>query len=85
MKRHTKPRDFRTVQSGHRGAQDDSSSDDVCARIAVLAYDLYERRGRGHGYDVEDWIQAEKAVLEQIASQHGGSSTRSGLSRGNGN
>jgi hypothetical protein len=84
MKRHARPRDFRTVQSRHREVQDDASSDDVYARITVFAYDLYEKRGRGHGYDVEDWIQAEKAVLEQLASQQEGSGTRPGLSRRSG-
>jgi hypothetical protein len=80
MKRQTKPREFRTVHSGHRNVQDGPSSDDVYARIAVFAYDLYERRGRGHGYDVEDWIRAEKAVLEQIAPEQQGSGTRPGSS-----
>ncbi|MEO8325847.1 MAG: DUF2934 domain-containing protein [Nitrospirota bacterium] len=33
------------------------------SRIAKRAYELYERRGRQHGYDREDWFQAEKDVL----------------------
>lgn len=29
-------------------------------RIRRKAYELYERRGKRHGYDVEDWLQAER-------------------------
>jgi hypothetical protein len=28
--------------------------------IARRAYDLYLARGREHGHDVEDWLQAER-------------------------
>jgi Protein of unknown function (DUF2934) len=30
--------------------------------IARHAYDLFVARGREHGHDVEDWIQAERAL-----------------------
>ena len=36
---------------------------DVSARIAELAYQLYEQRGREDGYHVEDWFQAEQWIL----------------------
>jgi hypothetical protein len=29
------------------------------------AYDLYEKRGRLDGYDLEDWLEAERIVLER--------------------
>ncbi len=32
-------------------------------RIAEKAYQLYEKRGRMHGHDVEDWIEAERLVV----------------------
>ena len=32
------------------------------ARIAARAFELYERRGRTHGCDVQDWLQAEKEL-----------------------
>lgn len=32
------------------------------ATIAALAYDLYERRGRTDGRDVEDWLEAEALI-----------------------
>jgi hypothetical protein len=33
--------------------------------IAKLAYELYEERGRVHGYDVEDWLEAEWELIEK--------------------
>ena len=35
-------------------------------RIAKKAYELYERRGRGDGRALEDWVEAEEAVMEEI-------------------
>jgi hypothetical protein len=32
-------------------------------KIAEAAYYLWEKRGRPHGNDMQDWIEAEKAVL----------------------
>jgi hypothetical protein len=46
-----------------------SSTAHLHDRVAALAYSIYERRGCQHGHDVEDWIQAEKAILEEIASR----------------
>ena len=72
MKRTATPRKFRTALSnngreiaiiGSSEQVDGSSPDDVHSRIARLAYFLYEQRGGEHGYDVEDWIQAERTVL----------------------
>jgi hypothetical protein len=36
------------------------------ARVARKAYELFERRGRQEGYDVEDWLEAERLVKEEI-------------------
>jgi hypothetical protein len=30
--------------------------------IARRAYELYERRGGGHGRDVDDWLEAEREL-----------------------
>jgi Protein of unknown function (DUF2934) len=38
-------------------------SNHLHARVAELAYSLYEQRGRQDGHDVEDWIQAEQTLL----------------------
>jgi hypothetical protein len=40
--------------------------DDLQHRIALRAYELYEGRGYGHGYALDDWVQAEREVLSQI-------------------
>ena len=65
MKRDQRPRHFRALQA-HNGRETGSSaSDDLYARIAALAYSFYERRGHEHGHDVEDWIQAEKTILQE--------------------
>ena len=32
-------------------------------QIRARAYQLYERRGRDDGYDMEDWLQAEAELL----------------------
>jgi Protein of unknown function (DUF2934) len=37
--------------------------EDAHARIAALAYQLYEQRGREEGHDVEDWLDAERKIL----------------------
>ena len=31
--------------------------------IRLRAYQLFEKRGREHGHDVEDWLQAEAEIL----------------------
>lgn len=35
------------------------------ARIAIRAYALYEKRGGRHGYDLQDWLEVERHVLEE--------------------
>jgi hypothetical protein len=40
-----------------------SSCDDLQARIAKRAYELYLGRGAGHGYAHDDWLQAEGEIL----------------------
>ena len=33
--------------------------------IARAAYELYETRDRVHGHDFDDWIKAEKTIMEK--------------------
>ena len=33
--------------------------------IAKVAYELFEQRGRMHGHDLEDWLEAERLVRER--------------------
>lgn len=30
--------------------------------VANVAYELYQKRGGAHGFDVDDWLEAEKIV-----------------------
>ncbi len=34
-------------------------------QIAQRAYALYERRGRGDGFDLQDWLTAELEILTE--------------------
>jgi hypothetical protein len=40
--------------------------DGVQERIARKAYELWELRGRRHGYAVLDWLDAEMLVRDEI-------------------
>jgi hypothetical protein len=40
---------------------------DVMKRIAETAYALWEKRGRPHGNDLRDWLEAEKIVLRNTS------------------
>ena len=82
MKHNARPRDVRAVPS-HNGLQTaNEAPDHAYARIAELAYSFYEQRGRQDGYDVEDWIQAEQAILEDSASRQNRSKAREKVRRG---
>ncbi len=37
--------------------------EDLGARIAARAYELYVQRGQEHGHDFEDWLEAERQIL----------------------
>lgn len=34
--------------------------------ISQRAYNLFERRGCIHGFDLEDWLEAEKQLAEEL-------------------
>jgi len=34
--------------------------------IARRAYELYEKRGREHGHDLDDWLQAERDLRNSV-------------------
>jgi len=36
-------------------------------QIAQRAYELYERRGRQSGYELKDWLQAEREIRSTIS------------------
>ena len=35
--------------------------------VAKIAYDLYVKRGKADGHDLDDWLQAEKITIAQEA------------------
>ena len=37
--------------------------------IASIAYELFESRGCVHGYDLDDWLNAERIVLVEHSGQ----------------
>lgn len=41
-------------------------SEDRRERIATKAYELWEQRGCRHGYDLEDWLDAEALVIQSL-------------------
>lgn len=41
-------------------------TDDIRARIALKAYELYEQRGQEGDREMEDWLAAETIVMEEI-------------------
>lgn len=45
-----------------------SSYGDLYDRIAKRAYELYAERGYQHGYDLDDWLKAEREIQEQLRS-----------------
>jgi hypothetical protein len=44
------------------------STEKVREMIAKKAYELYEQRGREHGHDLDDWLEAEKFVTTRKKS-----------------
>ncbi len=33
-------------------------------KIRLRAYELFEARGRNHGHDLDDWLQAEQEIIK---------------------
>ena len=43
--------------------------------VQVRAYELYEQRGKGQGFDLQDWLEAEAEVLARLSDPLPSSST----------
>jgi Protein of unknown function (DUF2934) len=62
---------MQSVKTGRAQEEETSSSasavhaspEEPQQEIARRAYELYERRGRQEGHDLEDWLEAEREVL----------------------
>jgi hypothetical protein len=37
--------------------------------VQVRAYELYEQRGKGQGFAVQDWLEAEAEVLARFPTR----------------
>jgi DUF2934 family protein len=62
MERQTKKsRNSRVITVESRNEQ---HQEIILSTIAKRAYQLFERRGSVHGFDLEDWISAEKELLQ---------------------
>jgi hypothetical protein len=61
---HSDGRNDETAAAESRGSEDTS---DVTSRIAARAYERYLARGCEHGFDQEDWFQAEQECRESHA------------------
>ena len=40
-------------------------------QISQRAYELWQKRGCVHGFDQQDWLEAERLLCEAIVVQHG--------------
>lgn len=49
--------------------------------LARLAYEFFLRRGGEHGHDVEDWLTAERLLLEESRERQRARGRRSPTSR----
>jgi hypothetical protein len=45
-----------TTTSGIRVSMDD---------IRVRAFHMYQKRGGNHGYDIQDWLKAERLITQR--------------------
>ncbi len=63
------PKEKQTLHILHDAAvrEDGGKSPALFEEISQRAYALYERRGRQHGFDLEDWLRAELEVLAENA------------------
>jgi hypothetical protein len=51
--------------SKHYDLQDLVTERDLNEEIAKIAYELYKKRETGDGSEFDDWLKAEKVVLER--------------------
>ena len=58
-----------TARKGPASAASNAKAKDtgLYERIAQRAYELYEQHGRQAGYELEDWLQAEREIRSASA------------------
>lgn len=42
----------------------------ILEEIRSRAYDIYVKRGRLHGRELDDWLQAERELLDSLGKSH---------------
>ena len=52
-------------KSSTRSAPQTAEGHPTCEEIELRAHQIYVERGGAHGQDVEDWLQAERELLEK--------------------
>ena len=55
-----------TTSTPPYGWQKESEQKDVRERIRLRAYDLYEKRGKEDGCDMDDWLRAESELAQTV-------------------
>jgi len=58
-------REASSASPSQSNTETETASQTVRDLIAVRAYEIFQSRGAVHGSDIEDWLQAEKEVLQQ--------------------
>ena len=56
----------RPAKAGSSANQPIELPDGMWERIRAKAHELWEARGRRDGNDLQDWLDAEDAVMEEI-------------------
>jgi hypothetical protein len=51
----------RSTPLSHQG----KAAEEIQEQMRQRAYELYEAHGRGHGYDLDDWLLAEAEVTQK--------------------
>jgi hypothetical protein len=63
----TRPRSRR--RSNHTPANEALNASIRSSEIAHRAHELFVERGSAHGYDIDDWLRAEKELLRARAAE----------------
>lgn len=56
----------RSTRSGRKAVRS-AETNGMHERIALRAYALYEERGYRHGWDLQDWLDAEREILSRTS------------------
>jgi len=58
------------VPSRRRADTQPPRRDPITEMIACRAYELFLERGAQHGHDLDDWLQAERELLDAARAGH---------------